>query len=63
METIFRDKAIFDNKVIAIVQSNDLPPPTELIETFKTAIKSSFLQIAIEKGKSELQEDDSPSKP
>jgi len=60
METIFHDKAIFDNEVIAIVQSNDLPPPTELVEKFKTAIKSSSPQIAIENGNLEPQEDGSP---
>ena len=60
METIFRDKVIFENSIISTVQSNTFPPPPSFIAKFKTYIRSAFPNSEIKKDKFEPKPDGTP---
>ena len=60
MATTFRDKAIFDNELIIIVQSNIFPPQSEFVDKFTTTIRLAFPKLDIEIGKYPPRNDETP---
>ena len=60
METVFCDKAVFDSEIIQVVQSNEFPPPSNIVDKFETSIKGAFPKLSIEKGKYKPQQNGAP---